>query len=126
MGLGRGQGGAVSDATKTVKQGQPDVSSNADHSMWYFETRLGAFTAAELLPVTWWCSSTSMSLWFSFFRTMRMVHWMLSPGMQSMAGCTVKLCWPQCVAPVGSGAVLSSVGYDAGCWGDPCTGRAVG
>ena len=51
---------------------------------------------------------TSIRRWFSFLRTTVMRPTSASPGAQSTAGCSEKVCWPQCVAPVGSGAVDSS------------------
>ena len=46
-----------------------------------------------------------MRRWFSFFLVILMEPSTASPGAQSIGGCKQKVCWPQCVAPVGSGAV---------------------
>ena len=46
-----------------------------------------------------------MRRWFSFFLVILMEPSTASPGAQSIGGCRQKVCWPQCVDPVGSGAV---------------------
>lgn len=60
---------------------------------------------------------TSIRRWFSFFRTTVISPTTAPPAVASSAGFNVKVCWPQCVAPVGSGAVDSST-YDTGAHSD--------
>ena len=64
------------------------------------QTNAGAFACMVLQQ-----RRACMRRWFSFFLVTLMEPSTASPGAQSMGGCKQKVCWPQCVAPVGSGAV---------------------